>query len=251
MFLASSSVSKELLIGSISVLDGKGHVGDIPVDDAVAASRAERAAETRQSVADARERLGPEASQAQVAAEVGVTNRHVRRIESGHETSTVDDSCPPTQVQRAAASGISRASQATIDAIAKVDPELAERAQNGDVPIKTAAKMAGVIKPADKVETAKKALAKLSPEERANVIANSIPTPNGDDENEQGRQRPDQSQKDHGRRDGGRDRTAEYRDGDGEVALITARDALRRLPVSEALAALETLRQEFGAQAAG
>ena len=124
---------------------------------------------------------------------MGVTQPRVCQIEAINEPSTVDGSFIQTQVQRAAASGISRASQATIDAIAKVDPELAELAQNGKIAIKTAARQVGVIKPADKVETAKKALAKLSPEERVNIINTTW-----ERENEQGRKRPDQSEADHG-----------------------------------------------------
>ena len=101
--------------------------------------------------------------------------------------------------------------------------------ERGERTVNGAAKAAGIIRTATPTEAAQKALAKLSPEERVNVIANL--QPNGE-QCEQGRQRPDQSETDHGGRDD---------------PVDTARNALRALPVSEAIAALEVLRLEFGA----
>ena len=72
MLLAAPSVPDHIISG----VDLIGGIDPITADDAVAASRAEKAEATRQAVATERERLGPEATQA----EVGVLSPNARNF---------------------------------------------------------------------------------------------------------------------------------------------------------------------------
>lgn len=85
----------------------------------------------------------PDASLRELAGELGVNQSTVSR--RMRETSTVDNS-RITQSQRAAKAGVSRATQATIDAVRRIDPILADRVEAGEVAAKTAARKVGVVK---------------------------------------------------------------------------------------------------------